>query len=95
MTVARHIPQRTCVACRRTTGQRELIRLVRTAEGKVEIDVGGRRTGRGAYLCPTWLCLETALKDGRLEYALRVSLSRADRQLLLSCGEGIFTGGER
>ena len=94
MMVARHIPQRTCVACRRTAGQRELVRLVRTAEGQVEIDGGERRAGRGAYLCPTQGCLETALKGGRLEHALRVSLTEADRQRLLSCGEGLFTGRE-
>lgn len=94
MIVAKHIPQRTCIACRRTAGKRELVRLVRTVEGSVEIDVSGRKAGRGAYLCPAWPCLETALKGGRLEQALGVSLTEADRQRLISHGEGLFTGRE-
>jgi predicted RNA-binding protein YlxR (DUF448 family) len=75
-------------------GKRELVRLVRTAEGTVEIDESGRRSGRGAYLCPTRQCLETALKGGRLEQALRTGLDGAVRQQLLIDGERYFIGSE-
>lgn len=94
MTLAKNIPQRTCVACRRTAGKRELVRLVRTAEGAVEVDTSGRRAGRGAYLCPNRPCLEAALKGGRLEQALRARLNEAGRQRLLDDGEQLFAGRE-
>jgi predicted RNA-binding protein YlxR (DUF448 family) len=47
----KHVPRRTCVACRETDAKRQLIRLVRTPEGTVEVDPTGKRNGRGAYLC--------------------------------------------
>ncbi|MBC8078429.1 MAG: YlxR family protein, partial [Chloroflexales bacterium] len=47
----RHVPQRTCVACRRTDAKRGLLRLVREADGRVALDPSGKRNGRGAYLC--------------------------------------------
>ncbi|MSQ31582.1 MAG: DUF448 domain-containing protein, partial [Dehalococcoidia bacterium] len=48
---ARHTPQRTCVACRRTGDQRTFVRLVRAADGAVQVDEAGKAPGRGAYLC--------------------------------------------
>ena len=47
----RHIPQRTCVACRQTGAKRQLVRVVRAPDGSVTIDPTGKRSGRGAYLC--------------------------------------------
>jgi predicted RNA-binding protein YlxR (DUF448 family) len=47
----KHVPQRTCIACRRVAGKRSFVRVVRTAQG-VEIDPTGKRAGRGAYLHP-------------------------------------------
>ena len=91
----KHVPQRTCVACRRVAGKRELVRLVRTTDGGVEIDIGGKEAGRGAYLCPTRACWETALKGGRLEHTLRTTLNGANRQRLLSRGEELLLGGNR
>jgi hypothetical protein len=72
----RHIPQRTCVACRRTDAKRGLIRLVRTAEGGIDIDPSGKRQGRGAYLCASRTCWQTALKRKQLERALRLERLR-------------------
>jgi len=76
------IPQRTCVACRRTTAKRELIRLVRTPEGRVEVDLTGKKGGRGAYLCHDRRCWERALKKGRLDIALRTRLTPAELDAL-------------
>ncbi|WP_083939145.1 YlxR family protein [Deinococcus apachensis] len=45
----RHVPERTCVACRRKRPQHELVRVTRTAEGWRVLP--GRRTSRGAYVC--------------------------------------------
>jgi uncharacterized protein len=72
-------PQRTCIACRSTSGKRELVRIVRTPQGQVEIDLTGKKAGRGAYLCPQAECWAQALKKGRLESALHVKLTSDDR----------------
>jgi predicted RNA-binding protein YlxR (DUF448 family) len=66
----RKIPQRTCVGCQTVKPKRELIRVVRTPDGHTDVDPTGKRSGRGAYLCPNTDCLEKALKGRRLENAL-------------------------
>src|SRR5439155_18913344 len=48
----KHIPERSCVACDTVRPKRHLVRLVRTADGRVEVDPTWRKSGRGAYLCP-------------------------------------------
>ncbi len=75
----RRVPQRTCVACRSTSGKRDLVRIVRTPDGAVEVDMTGKKAGRGAYLCANPACWAEALKKGRLDSALRVKLSTDDR----------------
>lgn len=72
---ARHVPERTCVGCRTVRPKRELVRLVRTPEGPVELDLTGKRSGRGAYLCRNVACLDAALQGRRLERALRHPIS--------------------
>lgn len=86
------IAQRTCVACRQIKAQRELVRLVRTPTGSIEIDGTGRKAGRGAYLCPVRECWETALKGNRLEHALRGSLTRDNREQLSKHSEDLLKG---
>lgn len=78
---SRHIPQRTCIACRRVAGKRALSRLVRI-DAEVEVDLTGKRAGRGMYLHPNQQCWQAALKGGRIEQALRTKLSAANRQAL-------------
>lgn len=85
--MVKHVAQRTCIACRRVTGKRELIRLVCMASGSVEVDTTGRTAGRGAYLCRRRECWEVGLKGGRLEHALRTTLAEDNRQRLISRGE--------
>ncbi len=68
----RHIPIRTCVACRSTDEKRDLLRIVRLAEGTVCYDIRGTLSGRGAYLCARRSCIQTAQKQRRLERALKV-----------------------
>ena len=69
----RRVPQRICVACRRTAGKRELIRLVRTPEG-VKVDPTGKAPGRGAYLHPDRRCWAQALERNMLARALRTQI---------------------
>jgi len=83
----KHIPQRTCVGCRTTSGKREFVRVVRTPEGAVEADETSKRNGRGAYLCASADCWEAALKKDRLARALRATISPAEREALRRYGE--------
>ena len=64
------IPMRMCVGCRGMHEKRELIRIVKSAEGMVSIDMRGKAPGRGAYICKKNDCLERAMKSRALERAL-------------------------
>jgi predicted RNA-binding protein YlxR (DUF448 family) len=88
----RHIPQRTCVACGKTEAKRQLVRLVRVAGGVVEVDLTGRKTGRGAYLCATAECWKNVLKRDRLEHSLRTAITSVNRERLLQYGSGLEKG---
>jgi uncharacterized protein len=83
------IPQRTCVSCRKAGVKRELVRLVRLTEGGIEIDLTGKKSGRGAYLCPTPTCWETAMANGRLEQALRTNLKPENKAKLVNYAKGL------
>ena len=85
----KHIPYRTCVACRQVKPKREFIRLVRISDGSVEVDLGGKRAGRGAYLCKTQECWEGGLKGKRLEHTLRATLAHENREQLIRYGESL------
>ena len=67
-------PQRMCIACRASDGKRDLIRLVRTADG-VHLDVSGKISGRGAYVHPQVNCWEEALSGSLIQKALRTKIS--------------------
>jgi predicted RNA-binding protein YlxR (DUF448 family) len=74
----KHVPERTCVACRQVAGKRTLVRVVRTVTGGVEVDPTGRKNGRGAYLHADPACWDVALKRGALNVALKVTIGEAD-----------------
>ncbi|MDF1512746.1 MAG: YlxR family protein [Anaerolineae bacterium] len=78
----KHMPQRTCVACRTVRAKRELVRIVNPGDGHVLIDESGKLNGRGAYLCAAKSCWELALKTGALHRALRMSLTANDQSVL-------------
>lgn len=78
----KHIPLRTCVQCKQVRPKRELVRIVRTLQGEVQIDERGKTPGRGAYLCRSRTCWQDALSHGRLEHALKIQLELGDRQRL-------------
>ena len=79
---AKHIPMRTCIACRENKPKRELLRVVRTPDGHVQLDATGKKAGRGAYLCAKLSCWEIALKRKRLESEFEVTISAEDRVAL-------------
>ena len=78
----KHIPERTCIACRTSRAKRQLIRIVRTPEGQVCVDETGKQNGRGAYLCRCQTCWQQAIKRGSINRALRITLSAEDLDLL-------------
>ncbi len=88
-----HIPQRTCLACRKVRAKEELIRLVRGSDRGVEVDLSGKKAGRGAYLCATQECWKIGLRGGQLEHSLKVTLTRDNRERLVSLGQDLFKEG--
>ena len=68
------IPLRRCVGCMEQRPKRELIRVVRSPEGEISLDTTGKKSGRGAYLCPDPACLAKARKARRLERALECEI---------------------
>lgn len=80
----KHVPRRTCVACRETGAKRSLIRLVRTPDRTVEVDLTGKRPGRGAYLCNRFSCWVSGVNSRVLGRALVLdALSEENRAALL------------
>ncbi len=87
----KHIPQRTCIACRTVRAKREFVRIVRTPENRVEADPTGKKSGRGAYLCRRRECWDAALEGrGRLEQALKLE-TRIDAEDLARLREYAVT----
>ncbi len=64
------IPLRMCVGCREMKPKKELLRIVRTPEGEIALDPGGKKPGRGAYVCRQESCLMRAIKQKQLDRAL-------------------------
>ncbi len=74
----KHVPQRTCIACRKTQGKREFVRIVRTPVGDVRVDPTGKQAGRGAYLHKARECWDQALSSQKLNTALKTTVSPED-----------------
>jgi predicted RNA-binding protein YlxR (DUF448 family) len=70
-TKRKHVPLRTCIACHQKRPKRELLRVVRQADGHLEVDARGKLPGRGAYLCPSKGCWDRALEQRKLARALK------------------------
>lgn len=67
----RKVPLRKCVACQEMKPKKELIRIVRTPAEEVQIDLTGKKAGRGAYICGTVSCFKLAKKSKSLDRALK------------------------
>ena len=94
----RSVPSRSCVACRTSRPKRDLVRVVRTPDGRVLIDQSGRLAGRGAYLCRDGACWRIAHERGTLARALNSTVP-AELQAVLAAGPSpsptIDEGGAR
>lgn len=71
----RRIPLRKCVACQEMMPKKELIRVVKTPEDDILIDLTGKKSGRGAYLCGKASCFSLAKKSHALDRALKMRVS--------------------
>ena len=69
------VPQRKRLGCMQSFPKKELIRVVRTPEGEVCVDLTGKKSGRGAYICKSESCLKKAIKAKRLQTNLEVTIS--------------------
>lgn len=68
------IPVRTCLGCGEPKEKRSLIRVVRSPEGDISMDLTGKKSGRGAYICPDINCLKKAKKAKRLEKSFECAI---------------------
>ena len=69
------IPIRKCIGCMESFPKKELIRVVRTPEGEVCVDLTGKKSGRGAYICKSQSCLKKAIKSKRIQTNLEIELT--------------------
>ena len=73
---------RRCVGCGETKEKKQLLRIVRSPDGEISIDLTGKKSGRGAYLCKNVSCLRKAKKSRRLEQNLESAISEEVYQRL-------------
>ena len=70
--VNKKVPMRQCVGCGEMKSKKELIRVIKTPEEEIVLDVTGRKNGRGAYICASMECLKNAQRKKGLERSLKV-----------------------
>lgn len=72
--MTKKIPLRQCVGCGEMKGKKEMMRVLRTAEGDICLDITGKKNGRGAYLCKSGDCLKMARRNKGLERSFKMSI---------------------
>ena len=74
MSTARKVPMRKCIGCQEMKNKKEMLRVLKTPEEEIVLDMTGRKNGRGAYLCFNRECLEKAIKSRGLERSLKMGI---------------------
>ncbi|MBP5490907.1 MAG: YlxR family protein [Lachnospiraceae bacterium] len=74
MATTRRIPLRRCNGCGEMKPKKELIRVIHTPEDTIELDLTGKKNGRGAYVCKSEECLRLAMRSHALERSLSVTI---------------------
>lgn len=69
------IPERRCTGCGESFPKKDLIRIVRSHEGEISLDFTGKKSGRGAYICPKSACFKKARRQGRIARSLESEIS--------------------
>ena len=70
------IPLRKCIGCGEMKNKKEMMRVIRTPENQVTLDVTGKKNGRGTYLCFSRDCLAKAMKNRGLERSLKIAVGQ-------------------
>ena len=68
------IPLRQCIGCGEMKNKKEMIRVLRTAEGEIVLDATGKKNGRGAYLCPSMDCFRKAKTSRGLDRTFKMTV---------------------
>ena len=76
MSTTKKIPMRKCVGCQEMKNKKEMLRVLKTAEGEFILDATGRKNGRGAYLCFSGKCLQEAIKNKGLERSFKQAIPK-------------------
>ena len=74
--MSKKVPLRQCVGCGQMKSKKEMMRVIKTAEGDIVLDVTGRKNGRGAYLCKQEECLKMAMKNKGLERSFKMQIPK-------------------
>lgn len=82
--VKKKIPMRMCLGCREMKPKRELVRIVKSAEGEIALDITGKMNGRGAYICKDSACMKKAQKMNALSHAFETAVKPEIYENLLS-----------
>ena len=69
------IPMRMCLGCNEMKPKKEMIRVVKSAEGEISLDFTGKKSGRGAYICKNTECFQSARKARRFEKSFSCKIS--------------------
>ena len=75
--MSKKIPLRQCIGCGEMKNKKEMMRVIKDAQGEISLDVTGKKNGRGAYLCFNRQCLEKAEKNKGLERSFKMSIDRS------------------
>ena len=75
MMKTKKIPMRMCLGCGEMKPKRELIRVVKSKEGDISLDLTGKKSGRGAYICKSVECFEKARKARKFERSFSCMIS--------------------
>ena len=70
----RKIPTRKCIGCGELKEKNQLVRIVRSKEGEISLDMTGKKNGRGAYICPDPQCLKQAFKKKGLDRSFKIGV---------------------
>lgn len=68
------VPMRQCMGCGEKKEKKDLIRIIRTPDEEIVLDVTGKKNGRGAYLCDSISCLSMARKKKAIDRALNMTI---------------------
>ena len=72
--MAKKVPLRQCVGCGEMKGKRDMIRVLKTPENEISLDVTGKKNGRGAYVCKSRECLYKTRKNKGLERSFKMNI---------------------